>query len=85
MRAATVEEILAHGPSGRTGLLDTHGDYLARRWDEGVTGDHVLHAELAARGIHASQRTVRRFVHRMREHGAPLPGLWLRKHGRSAD
>ncbi|MFI1184641.1 ISL3 family transposase [Streptomyces sp. NPDC020799] len=73
MRAATVEEILTHGPSGRTGVLDAHSDCLARRWDEGCTGAHILHAELAAQGIHVSKRTVRRFVHRMREHGAPTP------------
>ncbi|MFE2609775.1 ISL3 family transposase [Streptomyces mirabilis] len=73
MRAATVEELLTHGPSGRTGTLDAHADYLARRWDEGCTGAHILHAELAARGVNVSKRTVRRFVHRMREHGAPAP------------
>lgn len=73
MRAVTVEEILTHGPSGRTGTLDAHADYLARPWDEGCTGAHILHAELAARGVNVSKRTVRRFVHRMREHGAPTP------------
>ncbi|QCX82575.1 Transposase (plasmid) [Streptomyces sp. YIM 121038] len=73
MRAATIEEILVHGPSGRTGILDAHADYFARRWDEGCSGAHILHAELAAQGIHVSKRTVRRFVHRMREHGAPTP------------
>ncbi|GCD32337.1 transposase [Streptomyces chrestomyceticus JCM 4735] len=73
MRAATVEESLTHGPSGRTGMLDAHADYLAWRWDEGCTGAHVLHAELTSQGIHVSKRTVRRFVHRMREHGAPTP------------
>lgn len=70
MEHVVVEEILTHGPSGRTGVLDAHADYLARRWDEGCAGAHVLHAELAAQGIHASKRTVRRFVHRMRERGA---------------
>ncbi|MFF4160641.1 transposase [Streptomyces sp. NPDC001678] len=73
MRAATADELLVRGPTGRGGVLDAHADYLARRWDEGCTGAHVLHAELAAQGVHVSKRTVRRFVHRMREHGTPSP------------
>ncbi|MFI1175755.1 transposase [Streptomyces melanogenes] len=72
VRAVTVEEILTHGPSGRTrGLMRTATTLPGK--DEGCTGAHVLHAELAAQAIHVSKRTVRRFVHRMRERGAPTP------------
>jgi hypothetical protein len=84
MRAATAEELLAHGPTGRRGVLDEHAEYLARRWNEGCTGAHVLHAELTARGVEVSARTVRRFVHRMREHGSPPhPGRRLPSPARS--
>ncbi|MGW6681183.1 hypothetical protein ACWGBO_15010 [[Kitasatospora] papulosa] len=82
MRAVTVEEILTRGPSGRIGMLDARTDYLARRWDEGCTGAYTLHAELVARGVHVSKRTVRRVVQRMRENTAPPhPCPWRPRHG----
>lgn len=71
MRASSVDETLIHGPSGRTGVLDAHADHVARRWDEGCTRAHILHAELADRGVHISLRTVERLLHRMRECGTP--------------
>lgn len=63
-------------PTGR--LLPHRNARRARRLsiqalDEGCTDAHILHAELAARGVNVSKCSVRRFVHRMREHGAPTP------------
>ncbi|MEN8654360.1 ISL3 family transposase [Streptomyces sp. 21So2-11] len=69
MQAHDVEELLGLGPSGRYGILDRHADYLVRRFAEGCHRADLLHHELQARGVRTSERTVRRFVHRLRDGG----------------
>jgi transposase len=67
MQAHDAEELLGCGPSGRYGVLDRHADYLVRRFAEGCHRADLLHSELQARGVLTSERTVRRFVQRLRE------------------
>ncbi len=68
MRAATPEELIGAGPTGgRQTSLDGHIAYLIARFNEGCTSADRLHRELAERGLTVSERTVRRFVHRLRE------------------
>jgi transposase len=72
MRAATADELVGAGPSGgRQTSLDGHAAYLTARSDECCTSANVLHLELAERGLTVSERTVRRFVHRLRDNGKP--------------
>lgn len=75
MQAASAEELLSHGPSGRSGVLDRHAGFLARRFAEGCTRADVLHRELQQRGVRTSERTVRRYLQRLREGATPTePG-----------
>ncbi|MDJ0465976.1 ISL3 family transposase [Streptomyces sp. H27-C3] len=70
MQAHDAEDLLGLGPSGRYGVLDRHADYLVRRFTEGCHRADLLHRELQARGVLTSERTVRRFVQRLREGGS---------------
>lgn len=72
MRAATADELIGTGPTGgRQTSLDGHAAYLTARFNEGCTSANVLHQELAERGLTISERTVRRFVHRLRDRAKP--------------
>ncbi|MGW3045526.1 ISL3 family transposase [Kitasatospora sp. NPDC001159] len=72
MRAATADELVGSGPSGgRQTSLDGHAAYLIARFNEGCTSADRLHRELAERGLTVSERTVRRFVHRLRDNANP--------------
>ncbi|WP_457033997.1 transposase, partial [Kitasatospora sp. P5_F3] len=72
MRAATPEELIGSGPTGgRQTSLDGHAAYLIARFNEGCFSADRLHHELAERGLTVSERTVRRFVHRLRENARP--------------
>ncbi|MEV0275049.1 transposase [Streptomyces sp. NPDC050610] len=66
MRADTIDDFLAAARGERPQNLDRHAEYLVMRFNEGCTRADILHAELAAQGVHVSSRTVRRFVHRLR-------------------
>ncbi|MEE1783256.1 ISL3 family transposase [Streptomyces sp. SP17BM10] len=71
MRAATPEERIGARPTGRQSSLDSHAAYLIARFNEGCTSADRLHRELAERGLTVSERTVRRFVHRLRDNAKP--------------
>ncbi|MBT2457724.1 transposase [Streptomyces sp. ISL-86] len=72
MQASTPEELIGAGPTGgRQTSLDGHAAYLTARFNEGCTSADRLHRELAERGLTDSERTVRRFVHRLRDNAAP--------------
>ncbi|WP_370155871.1 ISL3 family transposase [Streptacidiphilus sp. EB129] len=72
MRAVTVDELIGAGPTGgRQTSLDGHAAYLTARFNEGCHSALRLHKELAQRGLTVSERTVRRFVHRLRHNAAP--------------
>ncbi|MGW2402899.1 ISL3 family transposase, partial [Kitasatospora sp. NPDC001664] len=71
MRAATPEELIGSRPSGRQSSLDGHAAYLIARFNEGCYSADRLHRELAEPGLTVSERTVRRFVHRLRENAKP--------------
>ncbi|WP_042433950.1 ISL3 family transposase [Streptacidiphilus anmyonensis] len=72
MRAATPEELIGGGPTGgRRTLLDEHAGYLVSRFSEGCDSADLLQKELLQRGAKVSERTVRRFVHRLKADNAP--------------
>ncbi|MGW7582357.1 transposase [Kitasatospora sp. NPDC054768] len=72
MRAATADELIGTGPTGgRQTSLDGHAAYLIARFNEGCTSADRLHRELAERGLTVSERTVRRFIHRLRDNAKP--------------
>nr|WP_195911293.1 transposase [Streptomyces kaniharaensis] len=72
MRAATADELIGAGPSGgRQTSLQGHAAYLIARFNEGCHSALRLHRELFERGLTVSERTVRRFVHRLRENAKP--------------
>ncbi|MEV8328957.1 transposase, partial [Kitasatospora sp. NPDC056731] len=72
MRAATADELIGVGPTGgRQTSLDGHAAFLTARFNEGCHSALRLHRELAERGLTVSERTVRRFVHRLRENAKP--------------
>ncbi|MFJ6140960.1 ISL3 family transposase [Kitasatospora sp. NPDC092286] len=71
MRAATPEELIGDRPTGRQSSLDGHAAYLIARFNEGCHSAERLHRELAERGLTVSERTVRRFVHRLRDNAKP--------------
>nr|WP_280684979.1 ISL3 family transposase [Kitasatospora sp. MAA19] len=72
MRAATADELIGAGPSGgRQTSLEGHAAYLIARFNEGCHSALRLHRELAERGLSVSERTIRRFVHRLRENAKP--------------
>ncbi|MEU0990661.1 transposase [Streptomyces sp. NPDC005953] len=71
MRAATVEELIGDRRTGRQSSLDGHAAYLIARFNEGCHSALRLHRELTERGLTVSERTVRRFVHRLRENAKP--------------
>ena len=61
-----VHPAAAADPTGRASSLDGHAAYLAGRWAEGCTSTSRLHQEVRDRGARVSERTVRRFLHRLR-------------------
>lgn len=71
MRAATPEELIGGRPTGRRTILDEHAAYLVSRFSEGCDSSDLLHKELLQRGAKVSERTVRRFVHRLKADIAP--------------
>ncbi|MFC8452554.1 ISL3 family transposase [Kitasatospora sp. NPDC057223] len=71
MRAATAEELIGDRRTGRQSSLDGHAAYLVARFNEGCHSALRLHRELAERGLTVSERTVRRFVHRLRDRAVP--------------
>lgn len=71
LHAAVPEELIRGAIATRRTVLDDHAQFLARRWSEGCDSGEKLHAELAERGITVSERTVRRFLNRMRADAAP--------------
>lgn len=71
MNAKTPDELIGSKPTGRQSSLDGHAHYLAARWAEGCRRTSRLHQELADRGVKVSERTVRRFLLRLKE-GAEL-------------
>ena len=80
MRAATPEELIGDNPSGRHSSLDGHAAYLTARWAEGCASTSRLHQELRDRGALVSQRTVRRFLLRLRQNATatarpPVPKI----------
>ena len=62
--------LLRRGLARRT-VLDEHTEFLTRRWAEGCDSGERLHRELVERGVVVSERTVRRFLVRMRTDAAP--------------
>ncbi|MEX5638143.1 transposase, partial [Parafrankia sp. FMc2] len=72
-RAATPEELLGTGPVGRPSALDEHAAYLVARFTEGATSTSLLREKLRERGVHVSERTVRRFLTRLRAGTPPVP------------
>jgi transposase len=74
MRAAGPEELSGGPVAGHPAALDEHAGYLAARLAEGCTSTRVLHQELRDRGARVSERTVRRFLRRLRENTAPAAG-----------
>ncbi|MBB4935137.1 transposase [Lipingzhangella halophila] len=70
-RAADADELVVTGPMARQSSLDGHTAYLAARFAEGCTSAQRLHTEVLQRGARVSERTVRRFVHRLRAETAP--------------
>jgi transposase len=71
-RAASADELLVKATS-RDNSPDSFKPYLNQRWNEGITGASVLHAELQARGWRGSARTVRRYVRPFRQQAAAPP------------
>jgi transposase len=65
-RAGSAGELLVKATS-RESKLDAFKPYLHQRWNEGVTGAAVLHAELQQRGWAGSAQTVRRYVRPFRQ------------------
>lgn len=72
LQAASAEELVRGARAARRTALDEHAEFLARRWSEGCDSGEKLHQELAERGVTVSERTVRRFLVRMRD--AVVPG-----------
>jgi transposase len=71
-RAASAEELLVNDGTGRRAkLLDTHADYLRRRWNQGCTDAARLWEELRDRGYRGSYATVRDYVRPFRT--GPIP------------
>ncbi|MFI1184161.1 transposase [Streptomyces sp. NPDC020799] len=70
MNAATPEELIG-SPTGRQSSLDGCAHYLTARWAEGCHSTSSLHQELADRGLKVSERTVRRFLLRLKEGAEP--------------
>lgn len=70
MNAVTPEELIG-SPTGRRSSLDGHTRYLAARWGEGCRSTSRLHQELTERGLRVSERTVRRFLRRLKENAEP--------------
>jgi transposase len=71
LRAMTPEELIRGSVATRRTVLDDHAAFLARRWSEGCDSGEKLHRELAEHGVIVSERTVRRFLVRMRADTAP--------------
>ncbi|MFJ9483984.1 ISL3 family transposase [Streptomyces mirabilis] len=71
LQAATAEELISANPTGRNRLLDDHTTYLHTRIAEGCISADLLHRELIDRGVRVSERTVRRFVQRVKSSNPP--------------
>lgn len=71
LRAASADELVGGARATRRMVLDEHAAFLVRRWSEGCDSGEKLHTELAERGVVVSERTVRRFLVRLREGIAP--------------
>ncbi|MFD0801964.1 ISL3 family transposase [Streptomonospora algeriensis] len=70
-RAAEADDLVGTGPMARQSSLDGHTAYLAARFAEGCSSASRLHGEVLQRGARVSERTVRRFVQRLRDASAP--------------
>jgi transposase len=71
-RATTAEELLVNDGTGRrTKLLDSHADYLRRRWSQGCSDAARLWEELRGRGYRGSYASVRDYVRPLRTDGIP--------------
>lgn len=71
MRAATPEELIGDRLTGRRTILDEYAAHLVSRFSDGCDSADLLHKELLQRGAKVSERTVRRFVHRLRTENTP--------------
>lgn len=71
MRAVTAEVLIGDRLTGRQSSPDGYAAYLIARFNEGCHSADRLHRELAERGLTVSERTVHRFVHRLRDNAKP--------------
>jgi transposase len=69
-RVGGLDELLVKSTE-RTSKVDPFKEHLHRRWTEGATDAARLTAEITALGYAGSDKTVRRYLHRFRDGGAP--------------
>jgi transposase len=95
-RAGSAAELLAKAAAGLPSVLDAWKPYLHQRWDEGLTSNRKLHAEITARGYKGSYGTVHRYLTAFRVPGARPPAVpappkvrhitsWILRHPDSLD
>jgi transposase len=71
VRASGLEELQAKTLQ-RASLLDGYTDYLHQRWTQGCTDAAALTKEITTLGYRGSDKTVRRYLHPLRD-GRPTP------------
>jgi transposase len=65
-RAASADELHSAHPT-RASILDPYTDHLQQRWAGGVTDAVALTSEITALGYRGSVKTVRRYLHPLRD------------------